>query len=180
MSSQEANMDALVQAAQREILETYRKEADQLASAFRDLDGKAQGTATIAGGFLVASLAFLNRGQNLDEPLVRGILIIGTLGLVCAIVFSLMALRIRTLIASPSGEDIRALIRKLASETDEQIRAERFKYFYGDASDLWIGFVEDRRKVIEEKAEHVWSAQKSLLITALGVLLVLVLIILNE
>ena len=179
MNPSPLNPEVLVQAAQREILETYRKESEQLASAFRDLDGKAQGAATLAGGFLAASLAFLNRQENLRSLPIRGILIIGILGLVGAIIFSIMALRIRALISSPSGEDVRKLLLKIAAESDEQIRTERLKYFYGDASDLWREFVEDRRRVNREKAGHIWSAQKSLLVTAISVSLILVLAVLN-
>jgi hypothetical protein len=179
MSSEQPNLAVLVQSAQREILDTYRKESEQLASAFRDLDTKAQGAATLAGGFLAASLAFLNRRENLSIMPVRGILVISILGLVGAIVFAILALRIRTLAASPSGEDVRKLLAKIASDKNEQTRTEGLTYFYGDAAELWRGFVENRRRVNEEKAKYIWSAQKCLLLTALSVSLILVLILLN-
>jgi len=179
MSSEQLNPAALVQSAQREILDTYRKESEQLASAFRDLDSKAQGTATLAGGFLAASLAFLNRREDLGIMPVRGILVISILSLIGSIVFALLALRIRTLAASPSGEDVRKLLVKIASDTDEQNRTKGLTYFYGDAAELWRRFVENRRRVNEEKAEYIWSAQKCLLLTALSVSLIIILILLN-
>jgi len=177
MTSPKSNPEALIQTAQREILDTYRKETEQLATAFRDLDAKAQGTATIAGGFLAASLAFLNRQGSLVSLPIRGVLLIGVLGLVSAIVFSLLALKIRNLTPPPSGEDVRNLLSKLANEPDYEVRTERLLYFYGDASELWRTFVEERRVTNLEKANHIWSAQKSLLATALSVSLILIMII---
>ena len=159
----------LIQAAQKEILESYRKEFDQLTAAFRDLDGKAQGTATVAGALLAASLAYLNRPGSLSTPAVRVIMIFAILGLMGAIAFAIRALSIRTLVNAPSGEDVETLLISLGKDVTPEELEQRLTYFCGDAARLWRKCITDRRSINEEKADHIWSAQKGLMLTALAI-----------
>jgi hypothetical protein len=162
--------ETLVQAAQREILESYRKELDQMISAFRDLDGKAQGTATTSGAFLAATLAYLNRANVLDSTISKALVIFAVIGLACAIAFSLMALRIRRVPGPPSGEDVEKILSTLGNAKTQEELAGRLVYFYGDEASLWRNCVRERREINEEKASWIWSAQRSLLVTAIAVI----------
>ena len=160
--------EQLIQAAQKEVLDSYRKEFDQLAAAFRDLDTKAQGAATTAGAFLAAILVYLNRPSSLDVVIAKIIMAFGLLGLLLALVFSLLALRIRRLPSQPSGDDVEDLLNSLACATEESGKVECLMYFYGDVARLWRQSVRERREVNEGKASYIWSAQKSLILTVLS------------
>jgi hypothetical protein len=156
----------LIQAAQKEVLDSYRKEFDWLATGFRDLDGKAQGTATVAGAFLAAGLALLNRGGGLKEVWSESILVLAVLGLIVAIVLSVQALKVRTILGCPSGEDVSGLLKRLQGRPAEELQ-ERLLYFCGDIADLWRSCVTDRRNINERKARFIWAAQVSLTVSAL-------------
>lgn len=161
--------EKLIQDAQKEVLDSYRKEFEQLSVAFRDLDGKAQGTATTAGAFLAASLVYLNRSGSLESGISRFIMLIAVIGLTCAIGFSLQALRVRRVQTQPSGEDVERLLAALGRSSEGEELAKRLVYFYGDVSKLWRDCVHMRREVNQVKAGHLWSAQKSLLLVALSI-----------
>src|SRR3954465_5367592 len=101
--------ETLIQAAQKEVLDSYKKEFDSLVGSFRDLDSKAQGTVAIAGVFLAAALAFMNREGVLNSYVSRNLAIFIVLSRTAAIAFSVQALRIRRLPNLPSGDDVSGL-----------------------------------------------------------------------
>jgi hypothetical protein len=158
--------ETLIQAAQKEVLDSYKKEFDSLVGSFRDLDSKAQGTVAIAGVFLAAALAFMNREGVLNSYVSRNLAIFIVLSLTAAIAFSVQALRIRRLPNLPSGDDVSGLLQALAKAGDQDELKERLVYFCGDAAALWRSCIRQRREVNEEKADHIWSAQKSLMFAA--------------
>jgi len=162
--------EQLTQAAQKEVLDSYRKEFEQLLASFRDLDGKAQGTATTSGAFLAATLAYLNRPGVLDSILSKALLLFAVIGLACGIGFSIMALRVRKLRGQPSGEDVEGLLIALSNGSTQDELSERLVYFYGDEAKLWKVCVSSRREINQDKAFHIWSAQRSLLLTAASVI----------
>lgn len=150
------------------MLDSYRKEFDQLTSTFRDLDGKAQGTATVAGAFLAAGLALLNRPAGLGELWAKALLLLGVAGLIGAVVTSVQALRVRKVRSCPSGEDVAYLLEVLKKIPDENELSGRLIYFYGDEADLWRSCIQDRRMTNERKAVFISAAQLLLLLTALS------------
>src|SRR5215217_5993387 len=111
----------LVQAAQKEVLDSYRREFDLISSGLRDLDGKAQGTAAIAGAFLAAGLALLNRPGGLQGEWPKTLLLMAVLGLVGAIFFSVQALRIRKVPSCPAGDEVAELLRAIRSRPNDEI-----------------------------------------------------------
>jgi hypothetical protein len=119
----------LVQAAQKEILDSYRKEFDWLATGFRDLGGKAQGTATVAGAFLAAGLALINRGGGLKEVWSESILVLAVLGLMVAILLSVQALKVRTILGCPSGKDVSGLLKRFRGRPVEELQ-EAFVFLW--------------------------------------------------
>jgi len=134
--------------------------------SFRDLDGKAQGTATVAGAFLAAGLALLNRSGGIDSLVAKPILGGAVAGLATSIVFSVLALRLRQVLSCPSGQDVGKLLDNLATVPPENL-AERIVYFYGDVAQLWRGCTLDRRAANERKARYIAFAQTSLVSSAL-------------
>lgn len=163
-----SSVDFLVQSAQKEVLDSYRREFDQLASSFRDLDGKAQGTATVAGAFLAAGLALLNRTAGLDESWEKAFLLLGVGGLIGAVVASVQALRVQKVRSCPSGDDVAHLLNVLSKISDEGELVGRLMYFYGDESKLWGTCIQDRRAANERKGALVFKAQLFLLVTVLS------------
>jgi hypothetical protein len=163
----------LIRSAQKEVLDSYRKEFDQLSASFRDLDSKAQGTAGIAGIFLAASLTYLNRLNGLDTKWKQVLMIVAVTGLICSIAFCLYALRIRRIAGQPSGEDLEELLAALVNTNDEEVLEARLGYFYGDAARLWRKIVTERRLINDQKALQIWSAQRSLMVTAISIALLI-------
>jgi hypothetical protein len=164
----------LLIAAHKEQFEAYRKEFEQLAATFRGLDGKAQGTATIAGGALGAALAFVSRPGALEGNWTRPLAALAVVGLSAAIAFSVAALGVRKVASPPSGTDFWGLLKDLRRVSDPQDLAARLPLFYSDAAELWRQCVIRRGIVNQEKAVLVWRAQCSV-IGAAGCVAVLVL-----
>ncbi|HEX4966304.1 MAG TPA: hypothetical protein VF173_36180 [Thermoanaerobaculia bacterium] len=164
-----SSIEQLVQAAQKEVLDSYRKEFDQLVAGFRDLDGKAQGTATVAGAFLAAGLALLNRPHGLSGVWPKALLFLGVVGLIVAVVASVQALRVRKVRSCPTGEDVAVLLGALKSIPKHEELEERLTYFYGDEANLWRSCIVERRAANERKAIYISTAQLCLLLTALSV-----------
>jgi hypothetical protein len=176
-----ADLEELLQAAQKVILDSYGKEFDQLAATFRDLDAKAQGTAATAGVFLAATLAYLNRPNPLGSTLAKTLMTFAVFGLIWSIMFSLRALAIRLTAEQPSGDEVRDLIRvitRVPGDDEEQLHS-RLLCVYGDAAILWEKCVRERRETNEEKALDVWSAQKSLTLTAFAISFLIMSLIMN-
>jgi hypothetical protein len=162
------NAEGLVQAAQREVLDSYRREYDMLSAGFRDLDGKAQGSAAVAGAFLAAGLALLNRPGSLRATWLMASFTLVVVVLMCAILLSVQALRIRKLRAGPSGDEVSRLLKAIR-ESPERELPERLLYFYGDTAELWASCIRDRRMANERKARLVWLSQVCLTVSALCV-----------
>jgi hypothetical protein len=156
----------LLVALHKEVLEAYRKEFEQLATTFRDIDAKAQGTAVIAGGFLAAALAFVNQAGSLAAMWSRALAALAVLCLVLAIVFAISSLRIREVFGPPSGVELELMLRDVYRISDPQEVAERLPFFYSDTAELWRECVVTRRTVNMGKARLVSSAQRSLLAAA--------------
>jgi hypothetical protein len=169
----------LLMAAHKEVLDSYRREFEQLAATFRDVDGKAQGTAVIAGGFLAAALAFVGRQGVLDSGLSRVLAALAVLGLMAAIGFSVASLRVRAIASPPSGADMTQLLKDL-STADPQELAERMPHFYSDAAELWRECLVRRRLVNQAKAATVWSAQRSLIASAACVAILILLFLVSD
>lgn len=165
-------IEELAQIARREVLDTYRREFDQLATSFRDLDGKAQGTAALAGAFLAATLAFLRGYDNLQDPWRKSIVALILLALGITILFSVEALRVRRLVGPPSGKVLDELLGSILQIPDQAEALRRLHYFYGDVSDLWESCLEPRRSANDRKAARVWAAQVGL-VTAEALALIL-------
>jgi hypothetical protein len=173
MESQDSKTPALIQALQKEVLEFYRKEFDQLSTIFRDLDSKAQGTITISGFALSALLAFVARSKAFEGDL--GILIWVVVGaLVLAAICSVLALRVRRIQVAPSGDEVRSLVNDLR-KVDESELPLRSAFFYGDVARLWVPCIDGHRKKNEVKGRYVWAAQLFLLLALLAMSIMLML-----
>ena len=162
---------------QKDVLEAYRREFDYLSSTFRDLDSKAQGSSSIAGIFLAAVLAFVNRQGMMTLPILRGAAALGVICLIGSLIYSLQALTIRLLTRPPSGEDFERLLRDLrAPSAAADIRARGYN-FYGDISGLWLEIVKERREINLKKASYIRRSQGLLAISAVFATLIILLVL---
>lgn len=166
-----------LETAQKEVLESYRREFDQLTSTFRDLDGKAQGTAAIAGVFLAACVGFSGKLEDFNFSLFRGVLAIAVVSLVAVVAFSLRTLAIRDVTSAPSGESVQNILTQLRGIESDADFETRLGFLYGDITSLWKACVRDRREANAAKASHVWSAQRSLVASALLVAILILAVI---
>jgi hypothetical protein len=158
-------MEELIQAAQKEVLDSYRREFDLLSAGFRDLDGKAQGTAAVAGAFLAAGLALLNRPGSLKTSWMEGLFVLAVVGLMSAILLAVQALKVRKLGGCPAGEEVASLLEKICKSSGEEL-PERLRCFPGDVAQLWHSCVSDRRSASQKKARLVWLAQICLTVSS--------------
>jgi hypothetical protein len=161
-------MEELIQAAQKEVLDSYRREFDLLSAGFRDLDSKAQGSAAVAGAFLAAGLALLNRPGSIRAFWMEALFVLAVVGLMCAILLAIQALRVRKLSGCPAGEEVASLLGKIREYSGEEL-PERLLCFSGDVAHLWHSCVHDRRSANEKKARMVWLAQICLTVSSLCV-----------
>ena len=168
MESQDSKTPALIQAVQKEVLEFYRREFDQLSATFRDLDGKAQGAITISGFALSALLAFAVRGEIFGKTVPPLMILIVVGALVVAAICSVLALRVRRVRAAPSGDEVRKLVDDLGKAEESELPL-RSAFFYGDIANLWVACIKSRKKENEIKGRYVWAAQVCLLLALLAV-----------
>jgi hypothetical protein len=160
------SLEALIQAAQKKVLDSYRREFDFLSSSFRELENKAQGVATIAGAFLGARLALFNRSGGLIHPWAKAVLVLAVFGLLGTILLSVQALRVRQVLSCPSGDAVAGILAAIREKANDEV-SQRLVYFYGDAANLWKSCTHDRRAANAKKANLVWLAQLSLTGSAL-------------
>ena len=172
--------EELLIVASKDVLEACRVEYDHLATTFRALDTKAQGTATIAGGFLAAALAFVGRVGALNPWWSRMLAALAVVFLVIAIGYSVVALTIRAIVGPPSGVEMAKMLKDLLRFAVAGEALVRLPLFYRDAAAMWIEPISKRRSANLDKAAYVLSAQLSLIAAAVCVALLVVLRISTE
>lgn len=100
-------------------LRTYQEEFRDLLDAWGKLDGKAQGTVTIAGVFLAAVFAAARGDAIPTSHGDRALLGLSILLLVAAVICAGLALRVQAAASGPSGQEIERAAADLDAATSE-------------------------------------------------------------
>lgn len=171
MDSVDMQNASSIQVVNKELLESYRREFDQLSASFRDLEGKAQGTITISGFALSAALAF----QKIlpDRGYAPLLILIAVVALLAAALCSVLALRVRQIRSAPSGEEVRELVKDLQRVEATELPL-RTGFFFGDIARLWASCIEDKRSANEVKGKYLRSGQIFLLLALTAVAAVVI------
>lgn len=149
-------------------LQSYRDEYKELSDTWRHVEGKAQGTITVAGIFLAAAFAFVRDLTGAGTGLVeKSILAVAVGMLTVTVILAVLSLRVRELVAPPLGENLDDLITDLSGVSDAEEIAERLPRFVGDQLSLWKTANEAVDRVNKDKASLVALAQR-LLLLAIG------------
>jgi hypothetical protein len=153
----------------RAVAAAYEREHEALLAAFRDLDGKAQATITVAGIFLAAALAFVEDAPSATAPtvLVRALLGSTLFLLVASISAALLALQLRKIVRSPSAVQIGRFVSDLVAAGSDEAR-KRMGDFYGQVSRLWGASIESLETANARKSRCLVVAQLLLFLAILG------------
>jgi hypothetical protein len=146
-----------------EVLAAYQADYKDAAEHARSLETKAQASVTMAGIFLAAGFALIRELDPSAVWWVRGLLMIGALALMAAVVFAVLALKVRSVAAPPSGGDLKKLVSdffRSPGPTDVQEGAQNLLH---DRIRMWESCVQYRQEVNRSKAGHLLRAQLALL-----------------
>lgn len=150
------------------VLESFFDEYKELAATARDLDGKAQGTVTIAGIFIAATFAYLRDLGSTTLEVEKAFLTITIVCLIVAVVLSILALRVRKVTFLPLGEFTATFLGDLKDVSDEPEVIERSSRFFDDQVLAWINVKADGVTSNNTKGTRLWSAQVFLVLAVLA------------
>jgi hypothetical protein len=157
-------------------LDAYRDEYEKLAEIWRSIEVKAQGNIAIAGIFIAGAFAFVRDIIRPSPNCQKHIFVVALGLLVASVIFSLLALRTRSMLRPPGGEIVSKLVGDLLPLISEKDFEDRMPAFIENQIKGWKQSVEGVRKANEDKASHLWVAQLSLLAAILLVAVLTIII----
>jgi hypothetical protein len=158
---------------QRETLEAYRQEYDELSQDWRNLDTKAQGNITVCGIFLAAIVAFakdLAAKGTVDE---RSLLIFTAVLLAVSVGTSLITLIVRPVLGAPLGAAHDRLVADLI-RTKATSDAQILNYIRDQIS-FWKETNRDLQAANSAKAKVLLTGQILLVFAILAATILIVL-----
>ena len=150
----------------KELLESYRKQYEELCSDWRAIESKAQATVTIAGVFVAAIFAFLNQLTEQTILIQKVLLALSLLGLVFSVLLSVLALKVDKVLKAPLGEEKEELVMDLLalSDSDAEIKARIPRLQY-DQLEGWKEANKSLFTATQKKANRVFRSQVVLVAT---------------
>jgi len=156
-------------------LDHMKHEHKQLSDAWKDLDSKAQGTATIAGVFLAAAFAFV-RNATVVTPAEQVLFCMAVSLLVAGIVLSAASMRVRSVSAPLTGAQVAKMVSH-AIERPVEEAVQRYNGLLVDTINVWADANSGLRKNVRVKAARLAHSQEALMASAFVVLLITVLVV---
>jgi hypothetical protein len=152
-------------------LEHLKLEHDQLAEAWKQVDGKAQGTTGIAGVLLAAAFAFVKNAPLNLTALERCSLGLAVTLLVVAILLSAWVMAVRTVFTPLTGAQVSTMVAHVKDSLADEA-ARNYCGLLADTIDAWSPVNTRLRADVNTKAERLQWAQLTLLAASLPILLV--------
>lgn len=153
-------------------LETFRAEYQEVHQTWRNLESKAQANITLAGIFLAAALAYIEKINPAPNPMEKFLLIAALVLLGASVTLSVFVLLVRDIIDPPMGKFVRKYLPPLLRrETEKDLRAA-IDIAFNQANEAWRKATERARERNAEKAQHLTDAQ-GLLVAAIALFAVL-------
>ena len=150
-------------AALTETLAAYQSDYRDALGHWRNLETKAQATVAVTGIFIAAALPVVRDLKAGTTLWIRVPLLLAALALVMAVVFAVLALRIRLVARPPSGKDLLGLVQDLFREPAASDMVLASRNFLRDRIRTWEAAVDERLRTNDHKATRLRSAQYSLL-----------------
>ena len=121
----------------QEVLTEHRYEYERLLEAWRDLESKAQGVATVSGVFIGVLYAFVRDFDDCTTTLEKVGVSVVLLTLVTAILASLKVLSVRTVIKPPTGGILDRWISNVLYDAPMEEVSERELLLHHDRNRMW-------------------------------------------
>lgn len=150
-------------------LDTYFDEYKELAQAWRNLDGKAQGAIAVAGIFIAGSFAYLRDLNQNTRVYERAFLGMAILFLIICIILSVLVLRTRKVRPLPLGKFVTHYARALVEVENEADFQAYLKEFFNAHTEKWLTVISRMEEVNRLKARYLWFAQFFLMAAILTV-----------
>jgi hypothetical protein len=160
-----ADLPSLHNAGLLEVLSAYQSDYKDAVEHWRSLETKAQASITMAGIFLAAGFALVRELDPTTTWWVRGLLLIGALALMVAVVFAVLALKVRVVPAPPSAETLNRIVNDFFRAPGPTNLEQETRNQLHDRIRTWQGCVRDRVQLNRSKAQNVLRAQLALLTT---------------
>jgi hypothetical protein len=145
------------------VLDTYRDEYKEICLVGRNLENKAQGNIAIAGIFIAAAFAYIEKLNLSPHPIEKFILMLAIILLGLSVTLSIFALAIRKVKSPPLSGFLHHYVPTLLSNTTgEQLRADILVVFNKNLKE-WHTAAHDARQANEDKAQRLSEAQGILL-----------------
>lgn len=140
-------------------------EYGELSDNWKQLDSKAQATATIAGIFMAASFAFIRNSALQLTGLERVLLLFVLASLIVSILLAVAAMFVRTVPVPPTPENIAEMVSDLL-ETAPKEHEERLGGLIADTINAWLPINRELRKELLVKASKLENSQWALVVAA--------------
>lgn len=134
----------------------------ELSDIWKQIDAKAQATATTSGIFIAAAFAFI---RNASFALTSDERLLLTPALICllvAICLAVVAMRVRAVLMPPEPEQVRAMVNDLLACPPNEHTA-RHAALISDTVDAWAPVNKQLRIALDDKANCLHWAQIFLL-----------------
>jgi hypothetical protein len=161
--------DTLVQAKEsllKAVLDSYQEEYKRIINNWNRLETKAQGSVAIAGIFIAGAFAYLRENIALMQCYQKIMLGAGIICLLIAVLFSILALRIRQLPVPPMGKYVDRLVCDLLTINDKEL-FERIPLLIKDQISGWRQARDGLLDSNSRKAKNVWIGQILLVVAIL-------------
>ena len=142
-----------------------QSEYGELSDSWKQLDSKAQATATIAGIFIAASFAFIRNSALQLTGLEKTLLLLVLASLIVSILLAVTAMLVRTVPVPPTPENIAEMVTDLLETLPEE-HEERLGGLIADTINAWLPINRELRRELLVKAAKLENAQRALIAAA--------------
>lgn len=157
-------------------LDRVRYEHEQLSEQWRQLDSKAQSTATIAGIFMAGAFAFL---QSSSVQLTVGqkfLFFLVISALVLSIAFAVGSMLVESIPMPPTSGKMSEMLGDILQKPESELD-ERYDGLLSDTINPWIAVNSSLLHKIEGKGGKIKVSQEALLAAAAGLALLTLLVL---
>lgn len=151
-------------------------EHEQLSEQWRQLDSKAQSTATIAGIFMAGAFAFLQSSSVQLTVVQKFIFFLIIAALVLSIAFAVYSMLVESIPMPPTSSKICEMLTDLLPQSDSELE-RRYDGLIADIIDPWVAVNGSLLGKIAGKGGKIKVSQVALLAAAAGLTILTLLVL---
>lgn len=140
------------------VLDRLRHERDELLDAWRQIDGKAQATASIAGVFMAAAFVFVQNSSLKLTRVEQWMLLVVVILLVVSIALATLAMLVKSSALPLTGHAAATMVADILRVNDKE-RESRHVGLLADAVNIWNPANSHLRDEIRRKSALLRSSQ---------------------